>query len=182
MALISILILSLIYPSLTHAQSATYFTKAEILSHFFAASEKVDFEKFSLTAVQITGLKKKLAVANIPASWTIYTARTKNRTDGYAIIDHVKGKEEPITFALCISPDGKLREVEILQYRESHGGAVKNKSFRKQFVGKSATSPLKIGQDIQNVSGATISSRNLAAGVKRALAVWSILYQKDNKL
>ena len=39
-------------------------------------------------------------------------------------------------------------------------------------VGKSAASPLKVGSDIRNISGATLSSLHVAEGVKRILATY----------
>jgi hypothetical protein len=46
---------------------------------------------------------------------------------------------------------------------------VRDPRFRQQFVGKSAADPLRPGEEIVAVSGATISSRAMAVGVRRAL-------------
>jgi Na+-transporting NADH:ubiquinone oxidoreductase subunit NqrC len=62
--------------------------------------------------------------------------------------------------------------VEILQYRESYGGEVREPSWLGQFIGKTAASPLKVGSDIRNISGATLSSLHLTEGVKRILATY----------
>lgn len=172
------LFLLLFSPSATHAQAARYYTKSEVLAYLYPKSEKIGFEKKILTTAQIASVTKSLKSKNVPADWTVYTATTRGKTDGYVIIDDVIGKEESITYAVSIAPDGAVREVEILIYRESHGAAVKNKSFRSQFVGKRMGDSLRVGQDIQNVSGATISSRSIAFGVKRALAVWREFYGK----
>ena len=64
-----------------------------------------------------------------------------------------------------------MRQVEILSYRESHGGEVRLPAWRRQFVGKTAASPLKVGDDIANISGATLSCSHLTEGVKRIVAV-----------
>jgi hypothetical protein len=42
--------------------------------------------------------------------------------------------------------------------------------LRKQFAGKTAAAPLKLERDIRNISGATLSCRHIADGVKRVLA------------
>lgn len=164
-----------------HAQAARYFTREEVLAYLFPKSEKIDFEKKSLSADQVSQIKKKIPGVEVAANWTIYTARSKNVVDGYAIIDNIKGKEEPITFVVAINTDGTIREVEILQYRESHGGQVKNKSYRKNFAGKTSQAPLKAGMDIPIISGATISSRNVANGVKRVVLVFEALYRAVEK-
>jgi H+/Na+-translocating ferredoxin:NAD+ oxidoreductase subunit G len=53
---------------------------------------------------------------------------------------------------------------------------VRAKRFRDQFLGKTAADPIVVGKDIDVVSGASISSRSIALGVKRdALVVQQAL-------
>jgi hypothetical protein len=70
-------------------------------------------------------------------------------------------------------PPAACRRIDILEYRESYGGEVRSPSWLGQFVGKSSASPLAIGQDIRNLSGATLSSQHLTQGVKRILAAYA---------
>ena len=64
---------------------------------------------------------------------------------------------------------------EIVVYREARGDEVRDERFRAQFVGKSARDAIDTDQDIQAVSGATISSRAMAVGVKRAVVLFDEL-------
>lgn len=96
--------------------------------------------------------------------------RTSN--GGYLIIDRVIGKHEFIKFALGINANGTIKQIEILEYSESYGYEVRDASWRKQFVGKSAASPLQLNVDITNISGATLSSRHLTEGVKRIMTMY----------
>lgn len=90
---------------------------------------------------------------------------------GWFIVDEVVGKHEMITYALGINPDGSIKQVEILEYRESYGFEVADAVWRQQFVGKKINAPLKLNQDIQNISGATLSSKHLTDGVKRLMVM-----------
>ena len=56
-----------------------------------------------------------------------------------------------------------------MEYNESYGYDVRNATWRSQFVGKSAGSPLQLDADIKNISGATLSSKHVTDGVKRVL-------------
>ncbi len=85
------------------------------------------------------------------------------------LIDEVLGKHEFITYAVGFGTDGTIKGVEILVYREAYGQQVAGEAWRKQFLGKSLASPLKINHDIKNISGATLSSAHVTAGVKRLL-------------
>ena len=55
---------------------------------------------------------------------------------GYVFIDEVIGKEDFITYAVSIDAAGKLGPIEILSYRESHGGEIRAPAWRHQFVGR----------------------------------------------
>ena len=86
------------------------------------------------------------------------------------IVDEVVGKHEMITYAVALKPDGSVKGIEVLEYVESYGYEVAEASWRNQFVGKQATDAVKLGTDIQNISGATLSCKHLTDGVKRLLA------------
>lgn len=88
---------------------------------------------------------------------------------GYFIVDRVVGKHEYITVAVGINPNGTVKQIEIMEYKESYGYEVRDAAWRAQFVGKSAGSPLQLNADIKNISGATLSSKHIADGVKRVL-------------
>lgn len=93
---------------------------------------------------------------------------------GWFIVDQVIGKHEFITFALGIDAGGAVRGVEILEYRESYGGEVRGAAWRAQFNGKRAGAALKLGADIRNISGATLSSKHVTDGVRRLLATHAV--------
>ena len=102
----------------------------------------------------------------------VWKAFTGDRLIGFFILDYVIGKHETIDYAVSLEPDGRVRRVDILQYRESYGGEVREPGWLAQFVGKTGGSPLKVGNDIRNISGATLSSLHVTEGVKRILATY----------
>jgi len=95
-------------------------------------------------------------------------------TGGFFIVDEVVGKHEFITYAIGLNPDGSVRQIEIMDYRESYGYEIRNAVWRQQFVGKRAGDKLKLDDDIMNISGATLSCRHITDGVKRVLAVYEV--------
>ena len=88
---------------------------------------------------------------------------------GYFYYDHVVGKHLLIDYTVAVGSDGRVRRVDILNYRESYGGEVHDASWLAQFVGKSSQSDVRVNSDIRNISGATLSSTHLAEGVKKVL-------------
>jgi Na+-translocating ferredoxin:NAD+ oxidoreductase RnfG subunit len=87
------------------------------------------------------------------------------------VSDAVVGKFELIGYAVGLDADGSVRQVEILSYRESHGHEIRLPAWRRQFVGKTAAAPIRIGDDISNISGATLSCQHVTGGVRRIVAV-----------
>jgi len=101
-----------------------------------------------------------------------WKAEAGGSTLGLFVLDHVIGKHLYIDYAVALDPGGRVKRVEILQYRESFGGEVREASWLGQFVGKGSGSALKVGQDIRNISGA-LSSLHVTEGVKKILAAYT---------
>lgn len=153
------------------ASETTYYSTRAVLSELFPASERVTFRTFvlgTLPAAIRSRLVQRLGYTPARDKYTIFIATSHGQVDGYAVIDDEKGLHQPITFATRLSPRGIVERVEIMVYREPRGDEVRDARFRKQFAGKSAQDPMRINQDIDAVSGATVSSASLATGVRRA--------------
>lgn len=93
----------------------------------------------------------------------------------FFIVDQVVGKHDMITYAVGLNRDGSVKQLEILEYRETYGSQVRDAAWRRQFVGKTAASPVKLNRDIVNISGATLSSKHITDGVRRVLALYDLL-------
>src|SRR5438067_11275080 len=93
---------------------------------------------------------------------------------GWFIVDEVVGKHEFFTYAAGLNPEGSVKQIEIMGYRETYGGQIRDQKWRAQFVGKTSKSTLKLDSDIKNISGATLSCRHITDGVKRLLAFYEI--------
>jgi len=101
-----------------------------------------------------------------------WKAQAGDKLLGLFVVDHVIGKHLYIDYAVALDPAGRVMRVDILQYRESYGGEVREPGWLAQFVGKTSSSSLKVGSDIRNISGATLSSLHVTEGVKRILATY----------
>ena len=88
------------------------------------------------------------------------------------IVDEVVGKHEMITYAIGINPNGTIKQIDVLEYKESYGDEVALPSWKDQFIGKTVNSTLKLNKDIQNVSGATLSAKHMTDGVKRVMVMY----------
>lgn len=102
----------------------------------------------------------------------IWRATRNGELLGHVFVDEVIGRQSLITYALGIDVSGALRNMEIMAYRESHGGEIRNSAWRQQFNNRSDLEQLRFRIDIKNISGATLSSEHVTQGVRWLLALW----------
>jgi FMN-binding domain len=93
---------------------------------------------------------------------------------GYVLVDEVIGKEDFITYAAGIDADGRLGALEVLAYRESHGGEIRTEAWRRQFAGRAGLGQLRVQTDIKNIAGATLSCEHVTEGVRWLMALWQV--------
>ncbi len=84
------------------------------------------------------------------------------------------GKSEPITTGFLIE-SGKVKAVEILIYRESHGWEVSKPFFTRQFSNARLGGSDRLSNDIGNIAGATLSVRAVTKLARLALYFDSIV-------
>jgi hypothetical protein len=151
------------------ADATVYFTTEQAQQAMFPGAT------FSLVPLQLSDAQRRTMYDRSGVHEAFQSDRVwRVSTGGYFVIDEVLGKHERIKYAVAIGPDGTVRQIEILDYRESYGYEVRDAAWRQQFVGKTAASTLQLGADIRNISGATLSSKHLTDGVKRVLAMYEL--------
>lgn len=152
------------------AFAVDYLSAEQAAQLMFPDADRFESREIALDAAQLQGLAAQ-GVRGRSSRWPVRAAQRAGATLGYVVTDEVIGKFELISYAVAIDLDGAVREVEILSYRESHGGEVRLPAWRRQFVGKTTASPLRVGEDIANISGATLSCTHVTEGVRRIVAV-----------
>jgi Na+-translocating ferredoxin:NAD+ oxidoreductase RnfG subunit len=152
------------------AFAVDYMTAEQAAKLMFPEAESFEAHTLALDAAAL----QRLAQAGVKprsAQWSARAALHAGKTLGWVVVDEVIGKFERITYAVGLNADGSVKQVEVLSYRESHGHEIRLPAWRRQFVGKTAAAPLQVGEDIANISGATLSCTHVTEGVKRIVAV-----------
>jgi electron transport complex protein RnfG len=146
-----------------------YWTTKALLKDFFKTSDKVSYVKVEGAA--LARVEAKLGYHLSKPSYAVFVARSGDRVDGYAVMDEQMGQHQPITFGVKLDADGQVERMEVMVYREGYGDEIREGRFRHQFEGKGANDHLRFGEDVVAISGATISSKAMAIGVRRAVAL-----------
>jgi len=155
------------YLSIEQAQAALYPQSSKFTENFIELNSEQKQQIEEISDVRQRWKQQKV--------WNAYK---NDEFLGWFIIDKVIGKHEFITYATAISSEGHVLSIEIMDYRETYGGQVNEASWKQNFKGVNKTSPLELEEDIPNISGATLSCRNVTNGVKRLLALYEVALKK----
>ncbi len=149
--------------------AATYATAEDVAKRAFPAATAFKEVLVTPSPADASALS---APGGVPRPGPVRTieARQGDALLGRVVVDAVVGKFELIDYAVALDANARVLAIEILTYREGHGGEVRLAGWRNQFVGKTAADPLRVGSDIANISGATLSCTHLTDGVHRVVA------------
>jgi hypothetical protein len=87
---------------------------------------------------------------------------------GYYLIDKAKSKFDLFDFMVVFDTEGSIIRPSVLIYREDYGGEICSKRWLKQFIGLDSDSDMRLGHEVQNISGATMSCDAASRGFKIA--------------
>ena len=119
-----------------------------------------------------------------PSMWeeryAVFAASRGSSVLGRAVVVEEIGKHRPITFIVGLKPDGTVQDVAVMAYREAYGGEVRTARFLRQYRGKAPVDPLRNGEDIKNIAGATLSVDAASRAVRKAQALAAALDQSPS--
>jgi Na+-translocating ferredoxin:NAD+ oxidoreductase RnfG subunit len=149
---VGVLVLVSSLSAIAASTTGSFFSTTAVLKEFFKASEKVNFIQFDKQPGQ-----KKADV--------VYVAESHGVVDGFAVVVEEIGQHEPITFGIAADASGRVVRVEVMAYREAYGSEIRSPRFLNQFVG----APAKSLDDVDAISGATLSVKSSKRAVARAV-------------
>lgn len=154
-----------------------YLTLDDALKEVFQSAERVEKKDIYLS-VDEAQKAASLAGANVKSRhFVYYTAREKGEVTGYAcFMSHVVRTRNAVTM-IVFGPDFSVRQVRVAAFYEPEEYLPAPRWFA-QFKGKILSDGLRPGQDIQAVSGATLSVNGITREVRLTLAVLETMLKK----
>ena len=114
-------------------------------------------------------------ISNEPGSYELYSATIKDKIVGYTVSLSESGYGGDIDMMIGILPNGTVNGVNIIEMSETPGlgDNAKKPEFTNMFNGKKndEIALSKDGGKIEALSGATVTSRAVTKGVKRAVEI-----------
>ena len=159
------------------ASAKVFYARDEMLGLAFPEADEVDAKDYVLTRAQKGEIERRAYSSLDSALLTIYTGRKAGNIVGYAILDTHIVRTLPETFLVVIAPDGSVAATHVLAFYEPLE-YVPGKRWLSQLRARRLGDGLRIGVDIAAITGSTLSSRAVVAGVRRALAAYQVLIEE----
>jgi hypothetical protein len=154
--------------------AAQFMTVEEAQRAVFPHAARFEARALSLDTDQRAAIGKLAGPQPRHGSLRIWRAVDDASDLGYFFVDEVVGRQDLITYAAGIDQQGKLSPIEVLTYRESHGGEIRNPAWCAQFKGHDLSN-LRFPTDIKNIAGATLSSEHVTQGARWLVALWQVV-------
>ena len=172
-------IAALVIPPAQVAVAADYLSIDAAQRGLFAQADHFDEIVLALNAAQKQSVTDLAGPQPPHRSLRAWKALRGSDLLGYVFVDEVLGRQDMITYAVGIDAAGRMGTLEVLSYRESHGGEIRGTSWRNQFDGREGLQRLRFGTDIKNIAGATLSCEHVTQGVRWVAALWQVTLRAD---
>lgn len=173
-----ILIIAVIVPNISYAK--VFLTKDKALKLSFPEATDIESRQIFLSKDQLEQIEQ-VAKTKIDSKFYIFYIAKKNEEEiGYAVVDTHTLRTSTETVLFVINKDGKLEKAEILAFFEPQD-YMQGERWMTLFFGKDLDSTLKIGKDVPNITGATITSHSFADATRKVLAIYDVVLKNDQK-
>ena len=154
--------------------AAEYMSVEQAQKALFPSADRFDEVVLALNPVQKEQVVSLAGPQPPHRSLHSWRASKGGEVLGHVFVDEVVGRQDFITYAAGIDAAGRLGTLEVLAYRESHGGEVRGDAWRHQFNGRQGLEQLRFEADIKNIAGATLSCGHVTQGVRWLMALWEV--------
>jgi NosR/NirI family nitrous oxide reductase transcriptional regulator len=103
-------------------------------------------------------------------AYSAWKDQDKEQLMGYVTVGSAHGYGGEIRVAVAVSIDGSVKGLTIIDHKETTSflRRVLKRDFLKMLQGKIYSDPFTVGEDVDNVTGATVTSRAIADAVRKA--------------
>lgn len=99
---------------------------------------------------------------------------------GYAFLDKAPSKTAKFDYLVLFNDKLQIVSSKVLIYREEYGGEIGSRRWLKQFLGLSGKDRVSLDNNIDAISGATISVRSMTRAMDKLLQTIGLL--QENKI
>lgn len=146
------------------------------MSRLFPAARDYKTVDVQISGDALARIEKRLGKALDPGergNWIYYAITgAKGELIGHVLTDAERGEYGAIELVLGVDPEGKASAIYIQRARE-RDKVFKSKGFLDQFIGKTVTDPVRLGEDVKAARSA--ATEQTAFGVRKMLVMYDEL-------
>ena len=157
------------------AHAATFLSQQEALEQAFPGAT-VERRVVTLTKEQMAAAAEKAGDPIPSALVFVYEAKQDGAVVGTAYFDAHRVRTLAQTLMLVVNPDGRLRSIDVLAFKEPPEYMAPD-AWMAQFPGRALDDRLQLRQDIQGITGATLTARATTKAVRRILAIHATIQE-----
>lgn len=161
------------------AVATVFYSKEEAMELAFGKDAQVEMLSLFPTAEE-TAQIEQLAKAKLESNlFSFYVGKKQGAVLGYAAIESHNVRTKPETLLIVLNPDGSLRQVVTLAFHEPPEYMPPERWFEQ--LKNHAVTELNFGNEIQGITGATLSTRAGLASARKVLAIYQVMLQGKAK-
>ena len=92
--------------------------------------------------------------------------------------ENTGGSYEYFDYMVIFKPSFSVSKVSVFNYQASHGHQICSKGWLRQFIGYSGEDTLKVGKNIDSISGATKSTNTITTDIMKSRKILSEYYSE----
>ncbi len=160
----------------TVAEAKVYLDKETALQRAFPDAGEIETRTLYLSPDQQQQIARASGAPVDSAIYTFYVGRKGGQDTGYAAIEAATVRTLPETVMVVLEPDGRVRFVEILAFFEPEEYKPPQR-WLEQFPGRTLGPQLRVGGEIQGITGATLSAQAITRQVRKSSAMLQLLLE-----
>ena len=163
------------------AGAKVFYSREELPKLAFPWAESVEPHDYILSPAQRKAIEAEAHASLDSDILTVYVGRSAGAITGYALIDTRTVRTLPETFLVVLDPGGAVSATHVLAFYEPLE-YLPSSRWLEQLRGRRLSDHLKVGDEIAAITGSTLSSNAIVAGVRRAMAAYHVVIRCDSSL
>ena len=154
--------------------ATVFYARDEVQDLAFPGATRMEALEFFLTPQQRSEIERESQAVVESDLVTAYAGYQADRLIGYAFIDTHQVRTFPETFLVVVDPSGAVSNTHVLAFYEPLEYLPADR-WLSQYRGQRLNARLSIGNRIAGITGSTLTAEAINGGIRRALAIHSVL-------
>ncbi|WP_159075853.1 FMN-binding protein [Muricauda brasiliensis] len=133
-----------------------------------------EVEEFTMERIEVPSDLNKQTPSEMGGE-NLFKITSLGKELGYIYVGVAPSLKKTFDYVVLLNPDLNIKKSKILIYREDHGRQVGSQRWLKQFIGRKSGEKLVYGEDIDGISGATVSAKSMTLAVSNVLESLQVL-------